>query len=386
MKILAVSPVLPYPPADGDRIRIYHFLEQLSKKHEIYLVSFIKKGGETHAGPLKKICREVTTVPITGPEIMLNAAKAFFSGMPMNVAAYESEKMREAVDEAITRIGPDMLYAYRIRTAPYVEGKKIPKVIDIVDSMALLNSRRLKFEKNPLRLLYCAIDTGRILAYEKSLEKKFRHVFINSEDDAKYLKLKNTVVAQNGSTGKKAAPRKNRVFTIGFFGNMEYPPNLDAARYFLKNVWKKLKDSDNNIKLVITGDGRGKLAGLSGGGVEIRGYVNDIDSEIASWDAVIVPVRYGAGRQNKVLKCWSCGIPVVSTKFAAAGVYGKDKVNMLIASSDAEFAGKVLALKNSGKLRKRIISGGAKTVKKFFDWKIPGKILEKTIRKDAGKK
>jgi glycosyltransferase involved in cell wall biosynthesis len=77
---------------------------------------------------------------------------------------------------------------------------------------------------------------------------------------------------------------------------------------------------------------------------------------------------------------------VVATRFAATGVYGKDKKNMLVAAGDAEFAKKILALKNSGKLRKKITAGGLKTVRKFFDWKIPGQILDKITRKDAGKK
>jgi glycosyltransferase involved in cell wall biosynthesis len=386
MKILAVSPVFPCPPEDGDRIRIYHFLEQLSKKHEIYLVSFYRKGGDRTAAELKKICKEIITVPITSGEIFLNALKAVFSGLPLTVAAYESEKMREAVDETITRVGPDLLYAYRLRTAPYVEGKNIPKVIDIVDSMALLNLRRAKFEKNPLRLVYGAMDTVRLLKYEKALEKKFSHIFINSEDDAAYLNIKNIVVAQNGSSGRKAKTVKNSIFTAGFFGNMEYPPNLDAALHFCKNVWKKLSDSDNNMKLVITGDRNGKLASTAGRTVEVKGYVADIDAEIGSWDVSLVPVRYGAGRQNKILKSWSCGIPVVASVFAAKGVYGRDGINMLIARNDTEFAAKIQELKNNTKLRFRIIAGGTATVKKYFDWKIPGKIIDAVMRKDAEKK
>lgn len=386
MKILAVSPVLPYPPNDGDRIRIYHFLEQLSKKHAVYLVSFVQKGGAAHLAALKKICREVTAVPISKTEIMINAVKAVFTGAPINVASYESDKMREAVDAAITRIGPDLLYAYRIRTAPYVETKKIPKVIDIVDSMALLNKRRAEFEKNPLRLLYSAVDAGRILAYEKSLQDKFSHVFINSEDDAKFLKLKNIAVLQNGSTGARQKTGKNKIFTIGFFGNMEYPPNLDAAMYFHKNVWKKLKNSDNNIKLVITGDSNGALAGLAGEGVIIKGFVEDIETEISGWDASVVPVRYGAGRQNKIMKAWSCGIPVISTQFAAKGVYGRDGKNILIAKDAAGFAEKILALKKNAKLGEKIAAGGARTVAEFFDWKKIGEKMEKIIIKDAGKK
>jgi glycosyltransferase involved in cell wall biosynthesis len=77
---------------------------------------------------------------------------------------------------------------------------------------------------------------------------------------------------------------------------------------------------------------------------------------------------------------------VVSSVFAAKGVYGRDGVNMLIAKDEKSFVEKILEVKNNPKLRARIIYGGAKTVRKFFDWKIPGKIIEAVIRKDARKK
>jgi glycosyltransferase involved in cell wall biosynthesis len=387
LKILAISPVLPYPPADGDRIRIYRFLEQLSKRHSITLVSFIRKGEEGNARQLKKICKEIYTVPISGPEIFLNTAKALLGGLPMNVAAYESEKMREAIDEAMIRACPDILYVYRLRMAPYAEGRKLPKVIDIVDAMSLFNLRRMDYEKNIFRLMYSAIDGPRLLFYERSLEARFSHVFINSGEDAKYLGLRNVVTAQNGSDGApKKAGKEKGVFTIGFFGNMGYAPNMDAFLYFYKKVWKKPAVSDNNIKLVLAGATAGRLLKLAGPRVEIKGYIADIDAEISSWDAAIVPVRYGAGRQNKIMKAWSCGVPVVATPFAARGVYGRDRQNLLIAKDEDEFAGKILSLMKDKKLAGRLVAGGKSTVKRYFDWKKSGKIIDQVLRKDAKSK
>ena len=46
MNIMVITPVLPYPPHDGDRVRIYNFIKQLSRKNKIYLVSFLRKGEE----------------------------------------------------------------------------------------------------------------------------------------------------------------------------------------------------------------------------------------------------------------------------------------------------------------------------------------------------
>jgi len=381
MNILVISPVLPYPPNDGDRIRIFNFLKFLSKRNKIRLVSFIRSGEEQNVKFLKEICESVEVVPITKTEIFFNAIISFFSSMPINVGAYKSKKMQEVINDEMQEKKIDLIYVYRIRCAPYVDGKSTPAVIDIVDSMALVNKRREVFEKNVLRKLYIKIDYERILNYERNLHGRFKRIFINSEDDADFLDMKNITVIPNGVTGRVVKKRKKGDFVIGFFGNVEYGPNYDAVTFFYKNVWKKMSGFDKNIKLVITGDKNNSLKFLAGKNVEIKGYIDDIDGEISGWDVSIVPVRYGAGRQNKILKSWACGIPVVATKFAAMGVYGKNKKNLLIADDADEFINAIFTIKRDEKLRKRIISGGFETVKKHFNWEKNLKKLEVTLRK-----
>ncbi|HRU40184.1 MAG TPA: glycosyltransferase family 4 protein, partial [Candidatus Goldiibacteriota bacterium] len=276
----------------------------------------------------------------------------------------------------------------RLRSAPFCSKSGVPAVIDIVDSMALLNTRRQEFERNPARLIYGFIDTPRLLSYERALEEEFGAVIVNSEDDASYLGISKIYALANGSDGKrrKTARRKN-VFTAGFFGNMEYPPNMDAAVYFVKNVWKKHFGSDNNVRLILAGDRRGALKRLAGGNILIKGYVEDIDSEISSWDVSLVPVRYGAGRQNKIMKSWSCGVPVISSAFAAKGVYGRHGKNMMIAGKDEDYAAFIRRLMADLKLAKRIAAGGMAEVKRRFSWEKSGSMLEKILKKNAkGKK
>jgi len=94
-----------------------------------------------------------------------------------------------------------------------------------------------------------------------------------------------------------------------------------------------------------------------------------------------VPVRYGAGRQNKILKSWACGIPVVATKFASMGVYGRNRENILIAETQEEFVKAIYEIKNNVKLRQKMIRGGLKTVKKYFSWEKNLQKLDAVLRK-----
>lgn len=381
MKILIISSVLPYPPDDGDRIRIYNFLKYLSKRNKIHLVSFIYKGEEKNIKFLEKFCSSVKVVPITKTEIFFNVVKTLFTLMPINIGAYKSKKMYDIINAEIKEKNVDLVYAYRIRSAPYAVNRDIPSVIDIVDSLALVNKRREAFEKNIFRKIYIKIDFPRLLHYEKNLHKDFKKIFINSEDDAKFLNIRDITVIPNGVTGDAKKRRKNNNFVVGFFGNIDYGPNYDAVMFFYKNIWKKIYEFDKNIKLIIAGDKNNKLKNIIDKNIEVKGYIEDIDMEISGWDISLVPVRYGAGRQNKILKSWACGIPVVATKFASMGVYGIDGKNLLVAENADEFIDAIYTIKNNAKLKEKIIKGGLLTVMKYFNWEKNLKKIDIILRK-----
>ncbi|MCX8094054.1 MAG: glycosyltransferase family 4 protein [Candidatus Goldbacteria bacterium] len=385
MNILVISPVLPYPPNDGDRIRIYNFLKFLSRWNKIHLVSFIYKGEEKNVKFLEKFCSSVKIVYITKIQIFFNIFKTLFTSTPLNIGAYQSKKMKEIIEEEIRDKKIDLIYAYRIRSAPYALYHGIPTVIDIVDSLALVNKRRDIYERNIFRKIYIKVDYDRILNYEKNLYKNFKKIFINSEDDAKFLNTQNLYVISNGVTGRIIKKSKSDKFIIGFFGNIDYAPNYDAVVFFYKNIWKKITEFDKNIKLIIAGDKNRKLKNFDDENVEIKGYIDDIEHEICNWDVSLVPVRYGAGRQNKILKSWACGIPVVATPFAASGVYGKHGKNLLIAENSDDFIQAIYNIKNNKKMREKIIKGGFDTVKKYFNWQKNLNNLRNILRKVVNK-
>jgi len=60
MKILMLTPYLPYPPVGGGQTRSYNLIKYLGKKHEITLFSFIKyKSEEVYVNEMKKYCKKV---------------------------------------------------------------------------------------------------------------------------------------------------------------------------------------------------------------------------------------------------------------------------------------------------------------------------------------
>jgi polysaccharide biosynthesis protein PslH len=387
MKITVISPVYPYPPVDGDRIRIFNIIRQLKETghHKLHLVTFCKSGEEANNFALKKYFDTIETVVIGKSRIIAGALKGVFSSAPLNIAAYSDDVMKETLKRSVETNRPDVLFVYRLRMAQYADKIDMPKVIDYVDSLGLFMKRSAVFENSFIKKIYYMFDGPRVERYEKMNASMFDSVLINSGEDRDYLGADNIIVAPNGAikcAGQKK--KKNGVYTVGFMGNMPYGPNREAVTYFIKKVWKKSFNNDKNIRLVIAGRGARKFSGLiASSNIVYKDNVSDAAAEVSSWNMSVVPVRYGAGRQNKVMDCWACRIPVVAAPFAAGGVYGVDGFNMLIAKNDDEFAEKIRLLQGSAVLSKKIAANAAKTVKKHFDWKRTGIIINRAIIKAA---
>ncbi len=60
MKILMLTPYLPYPLLSGGQIRTYNLLKKLANKHDITLFALIKDESETaYISELEKYCHQV---------------------------------------------------------------------------------------------------------------------------------------------------------------------------------------------------------------------------------------------------------------------------------------------------------------------------------------
>ncbi|MEI7542289.1 MAG: glycosyltransferase family 4 protein [bacterium] len=391
MRIVILSPVFPYPPADGDRIRIFNIIKELKSigKHELHLVTFCKANEVNTKNELKKYFDTVSTVVLDEKKIIKAAVNGIFSQVPLNVSSYENAEMKILVKKVVEKHSPDLIYVYRLRMAQYGAEYTIPKVIDYVDSLALFMKRSVIFEKRILKKIYYVLDSSRVEKYERNVANDFQSVFINSEEDAQYLDNKNIITVPNGAmtATKSSKKKKNNVFTVGFMGNMPYGPNQEAVQFFINKVWKKYFINDKNIKLIIAGNGAERFSKLvNGGNVEFKKNVLNVEQEVLSWDMSVVPVRYGAGRQNKIMDSWACKVPVVAAPFAAKGVYGKDGYNILIAKNENEYAQKIKQLMSDPVFGKKIALNAKKTLKKYFDWKKSGMIINKVIIEVAKQK
>src|SRR4030067_2508019 len=110
MKVLMLTPYLPYPLMSGGQTRSYNLIKNLSQKHEITLFSFIRSDEETKFLPeLTKYCKTVKVFLRRKAWSPINILLSGFTVYPFLVCIYLSSEFKNAIAEAIEKEKFDLI-------------------------------------------------------------------------------------------------------------------------------------------------------------------------------------------------------------------------------------------------------------------------------------
>ena len=152
-----------------------------------------------------------------------------------------------------------------------------------------------------------------------------------------------------------------------FVGGFQHPPNVDAVTWFVQEVWPLVHAQAPEMKVRIVGSKMpDTLRALAGPGIEILGFVQDIDPLLAQSRISIAPLRYGAGVKGKVNQAMSHGLPVVATPAAVEGMDLKHGEQVLVADTPATYAQEIIRLYTDPVLWQHLVNGGKANVAKTF--------------------
>ena len=128
-----------------------------------------------------------------------------------------------------------------------------------------------------------------------------------------------------------------------FTGNMDFPPNYEAASWFIDEVLPLVRRRRLDVTFRVAG--RNPVPALlsrAGEGVEILGDVPDIPTEISTAALYVAPLISGGGFKNKIIEAVACGTFVVSTSRGVEFLDGPLRELLLVGDSPALFAEQVL--------------------------------------------
>ena len=167
-----------------------------------------------------------------------------------------------------------------------------------------------------------------------------------------------------GGEGQPFDQRRDLMFVGGF----RHPPNVDAACWFVEEVWPLLREHEPDLRFhCIGGDVPAVIQALAASpGVIVHGHVPDLTPLLAGVRLTVAPLRYGAGVKGKVNQPMAHGQPVVATSCAIEGMHLRPGDDVLVADDAAGFAAAVLRAYHDRVLWQQLACNGRRNIQRHF--------------------
>ncbi len=166
-------------------------------------------------------------------------------------------------------------------------------------------------------------------------------------------------------------PGRDNGFTdrkdIYFVGGYQHPPNIDAACWFVNEVWPLIHAQLPELQFHLIGSNAPeRVRSLSGDGVVFHGFVESLQPFLSGCRLAVAPLRYGAGVKGKVNMSMAHGQPVVATPAAVEGMFAEHERELLVAEDAPSFAREVVRLYQDEDLWNRLSDASVGNVEEHF--------------------
>jgi glycosyltransferase involved in cell wall biosynthesis len=388
---------LPYGPGIT-RVRSRMLLETLAQRHDITLAA-MAWGADDRAALDEWRGRGLEVHAVSHPRAAQLRGLLGDPRRPLQQAASSSPELarlvRDLIAGAARRGRPfDAVHVEHIRGAVALGLPAHPgvrTVFDAVDCIAEL--ARLTRRHNPssaVRLL---------AAIEEARTRRLETVLVTAADATTVVAERDRVALLDGGAPDRIAVIPNGVPVVDvpgsptgepvaiFTGKLSYHANQAALRILLTSVWPHVRAALPDAQLIVAGaEPPGWLAAHTGrDGVAVIADPPAMLPLIAKARVALAPMVYGVGIQNKVLEAMACGVPVVATRFAIAGLFPAARERFLLADTPAAFAGQTIRLLNDAAFARQIGRGGREYAREYHSWDRSAALFEALYAGNAPK-
>jgi len=371
VRILLVSPFMPYPPIAGGHAQVWAWLRRLAAKHEVSFVGFYERAGDADGlEELKRHCRQVRArLRCPTPHAYSSLAQA-----PFWVTEFSSSELTRDLREVAASFQPEVALFVSTHMAQY--RRRLPGLAAAVAALEVgfvAYRRRIAMLRGFARFR-ARLDWLRMLRYETAVFRKADRIIAVSDEDARTIRavaprVRVTAVPP-GVDADRLLPRERGPVpgTVLFVGHMEHLPNADALAFLYRDIWPRVRSAHPRARLLVAGgealeelrriapDLPARMA--ADATVDVLGFVSDLPALMDRTAVTAAPIRLGGGVRNKVIEALASGLPVVTTRRGAEGLSVAHERELLIADGAEAFAGQLVRLLSDAELQARLASAG----------------------------
>jgi polysaccharide biosynthesis protein PslH len=397
VRILWVKNDFLHPTNRGGQIRSLETLKRLHLNNEIHYVAYndpqqpegMARAGEysTRAYPVNR------PVPKRGSAAFFaQLAGNLFSDLPLAVGRFCSAAMKRQIRSLLSEKNFDGVVCDFLSVAPNIPDMS-RAVLFQHNVETVIWRRHAEHAPDPLRRAYFGLQARRMFRAEREACRQAAHIIAVSQTDSQQMKelfgVERISAVPTGvdveyfrRPAAQAAPHHDLIF----IGAMDWLPNIDGTRFFVREVLPLIRARRPDCTLVLAG--RSPVAELHAFAdadplITVTGTVPDIRPYLWNARVSIVPLRIGGGTRLKIYEAMAAGLPVVSTHVGAEGLTVQNGVNVLLSDDARAFADSCLALLNDQERARAQSNAALELVTTQFSWSKIAEAFEEIVRRAA---
>jgi glycosyltransferase involved in cell wall biosynthesis len=375
LRTLFLCPNVPFPPVNGGHHRNLGLIRSLAHFSSVEVLAIgLPEDPRTAVARqhLEALGVALDVYAPTGPGPAEDDPEAT-ERAPDAASHFRSEALAADLARRLASAEFDVIHVEELVMAQYLGGTPCPIVIDRqkVDWAYHEAMARVATGQAVPHLQ----EAARFLWWERRLAGTFDRILVPGEGDRLLLEPlhgQGSVSVVPIAISDDLHPPlgvSRRVDHVLLYGALDYGPNVEAQRWFFREVWPGLRAAAPHMKALVAGSGRPPLTAepppSQAFGVETMGFVPEIRPLLQGHGALVVAVRVGGGARTKILEALACGMPVVST---AIGVENLDLVpgrDFLLAETASDMIQALRRLSEDEALVGALAEAGAKRTAAF---------------------
>jgi sugar transferase (PEP-CTERM/EpsH1 system associated) len=357
-RILFLAHRVPFPPNKGDKIRAFHELKHLARRHDIWLGAPADDAADlAHLEDAAGKFRDAYFGHVGFWQTGLNLAVAGLKGAPLSVGRFYHPGLMRWCRRILSEVEPDLAFVFSSAAAQFVQGQlrgRTRLITDFVDADAE-KWRAYEAASHGLKRALYGAEFRRLVRYETGIAAaSSANIFVSETERSIFARLVPSAahlhVVPNGVDTDFFQPRVEfgpvAPGAIVFSGTMDYRPNIEAVSWFADEVLPLVRRQISNAHLNIVGakPAPAVMALARKEGITVTGSVPDMRPWLQQASAVVAPLKIARGIQNKVLEGMAMARPVVTSPEALDGIVAEPGRDLLVARGANEFADKVAAV------------------------------------------
>ncbi len=387
MKVLQLCHKIPWPPLDGGSQAIHYTsigLHDIGVDLQVLAINASRKFVEGNTLPEKyrgKI--KVTKVSVDTRVKAKDAVLNIFSKDSYFISRFRSAEFEKALVEKLNSRSFDIIQLEHLYMCLYIncirkhsDAKIIfrPQNVEYIVWERYLKNSRFSFKKLLIRLA-----CRRLKRFEKAVISQLDGIIaITADDAAVFRKIDKKAAIVDIPLGFDFSRLSNYNLNkqyesppcIYHLGSMDWLPNLEAIKWFLKEIYPLLRKKAPLLKIHLAGNNMPNwILEMKDEYLIASGKITETLSYQEDKMMLIVPLLSGSGIRAKIIEGMALGKTIISTTVGAQGIKYQKNVDLLIADTVEEFCNCILRCAESPELCRQVGQQARILAEKEYEYK-----------------